>query len=116
VRRGNRVTLKAIGTDRPQLWVADAEWISDPVLLFNLKFVGRTRRLGFTNFKLAALSAHRRPSPRGQSERTRSRAGIDDRITRDRARMFAGRVAAGIAVMHVPDIAGDMLLQDHDVA
>jgi hypothetical protein len=30
--------------------------------------------------------------------------------------MFAGRVTAGIAVMHVPDIAGDVLLQDHDVA
>ena len=30
--------------------------------------------------------------------------------------MFAGRVAAGIAVMHVPDIAGDLVLQNHHVA
>ena len=30
--------------------------------------------------------------------------------------MFAGGVTAGIAVMHIPDIAGDLLLQNHDVA
>ena len=30
--------------------------------------------------------------------------------------MFPGRVTTGIAVMHEPDIACDMLLQNHDVA
>jgi hypothetical protein len=59
-RRGNRVSQKAIGTDRPQLRVADAEWISDPVSLYNLKFVGRTRRLRFTNFKLTRQRDDRR--------------------------------------------------------
>jgi hypothetical protein len=30
--------------------------------------------------------------------------------------VFSGNVTAGIAVMHVPDVASDMLLQNHDVA
>ena len=30
--------------------------------------------------------------------------------------MFSGHVAARIAVMHVPDIAADVLLQNHDVS
>jgi hypothetical protein len=30
--------------------------------------------------------------------------------------MFSGNVTAGIAVMDVPDVTGDMLLQNHDVA
>ena len=46
----------------------------------------------------------------------RRRAWIDNRVTRDRARVFAGHVTSGIAVMHVPDVAGDLLLQNHDVA
>jgi len=30
--------------------------------------------------------------------------------------MFSGGVAAGIAVMHVPNIAGELVLQNHDMA
>jgi hypothetical protein len=30
--------------------------------------------------------------------------------------MFSGHVTAGIAIMHVPDVTSDMLLQNHDVA
>jgi len=85
-----------------------------PVPLFNLKFVGRTRRL--VHELQIGGSARNRRSPRRQAERARSCAGIDDRITCDRACMFPGCVAAGIAVMHVPDIAGDLVLQNHDVA
>lgn len=47
---------------------------------------------------------------------TGPRTRIDNGVTGDRARMLSGHVTAGIAVMHIPDAAGDMLLQDHDVA
>jgi hypothetical protein len=30
--------------------------------------------------------------------------------------MFSGYVTAGIAVMHVPNVAIDVMLQNHDVA
>jgi hypothetical protein len=30
--------------------------------------------------------------------------------------VFTGHVTAGIAIVHVPDVTGDMLLQNHDMA
>jgi len=38
-----------------------------------------------------------------------------DGVTGDRSRVLARDVAAGIAVMDVPDVAIDVLLQNHDV-
>ena len=53
---------------------------------------------------------------RANSHRTGPRTRIDNGVTGDRARVFSGQMTAGIAVMHIPDAARDMPLQDHDVA
>ena len=57
-----------------------------------------------------------RGSVTGEFTSTGPRTRIDNGVPGDRARMLSGHVTAGIAVMHIPDAAGDMLLQDHDVA
>jgi hypothetical protein len=46
----------------------------------------------------------------------RGGARIHDRITGDRDRVFARDVATGVAVMHIPDVTVEVLLQDHDMA
>lgn len=46
----------------------------------------------------------------------RRRARVDDRVAGNRSRVLARHVTAGIAVVHVPDVARDMLLENHDVA